>query len=318
MNKRLLLNLLMLIGVLVLIAVVVYKPGIDTPPENPPLTALDAGQITRMEIVRGEDDRLALERREDGWWIVGDPALPADPTQVNSLLRLLDTRPARSYPASELELAQLQLDPAQTTLRLDATELRFGGTDPLDNLRYVQLGDQVHLIQDNYQHILRGGQAQFASRKLLPEDAAITAIQLPDRRINKQADNGWSVEPAPENLSADAAQKLIDAWTHASALWVRKLQEMPDTKPVIIELADGRQIRFELHQAEGEALLARPDLGLQYQLPEESAKPLLELELALDLEEAPEENPEGAPDENVEGAPEATPGVEPAETSPQQ
>lgn len=318
MNKRLLLNLLMLIGVLVLIAVVVYKPGIETPPENPPLTTLDAGQITGMEIVRGEDDRLALERREDGWWIVGDPALPADPIQVNSLLRLLDTRPARSYPASELELAQLQLDPAQTILRLDATELRFGGTDPLDNLRYVQLGDQVHLIQDNYQHILRGGQAQFASRKLLPEGAVIAAIQLPEHRIDKQTGNGWSVEPAPEHLSADAAQKLIDAWTHASALWVRKLQEMPDTKPVIIELADGRQIRFELHQAEGETLLARPDLGLQYQLPEESAKPLLELELALDLDEAQEENPEEAPDETVEGASEAASEAEPTETSPRQ
>ena len=316
MNKRLLLNLLMLIGVLALIAVVVYKPGIEAPPKNPPLTDLDAEQVSRIEIARG-GDALTLERRDDGWWIVGDPALPADPIQVNSLLRLLDTRPARSYPASELDLAQLQLDPAQTTLRLDATELRFGGTDPLDNLRYVQLGDQVHLIQDNYQHILRGQQAQFASRKLLPDGATITAIQLPDRRISKQADN-WSVEPAPENLSADAAQKLIDAWTHASALWVRKLQEMPNTKPVIIELADGRQIRFELHQAEGETLLARSDLGLQYQLPEESAKPLLELELALDLEEASEENPEGAPDEKPDGAPEATSGVEPAETSPDQ
>ena len=317
MNKRLLLNLLMLIGVLALIAVVVYKPGIETPPENPPLTELDAEQITRMEIVRGTDT-LTLERRDDGWWIVGDPALPADPIQVNSLLRLLDTRPARSYPASELELAQLQLDPAQTTLRLDATELRFGSTDPLDNLRYVQLGDQVHLIPDNYQHILRGQQAQFASRKLLPDGATITAIQLPDRRIDKQADNGWSVEPAPENLSTDAAQKLINAWTHASALWVRKLQEMPDAKPVIVALADGRQIRFELHQAEGETLLARPDLGLQYQLPEESAKPLLELELALELEEAPEETPEEAPDETVEGASEGMSEDVPAGTPAEQ
>lgn len=290
MNKRLLLNLLMLIGVLALIAVVIYKPGIDAPVESPPLTAVDAGQITRIDIARA-DHELSLERRSDGWWISGDPAVPADPIQVQALLRLLETRPMRSYPAKELDLEQLQLAPAQTTVRFDSTELRFGVTDPLDNLRYVQLDDQVHLIQDNYQHILQGRRTQLTSRKLLPEDAVINAIQLPDRRLTRQEGGGWSVEPAPAKLSADAAQILIQAWTNANALWVRDYQPAPGGKPVVIELSDGRQISFELHEAEGETLLARPDLGVQYQMPEESAKPLLELETALTLEEVPEEAP---------------------------
>ena len=290
MNKRLLLNLLMLIGVLALIAVVVYKPGIEPPIENPPLTDLEAEQITHINITR-TDHELSLERRADGWWISGEPAAPADPIQVGALLRLLETRPVRSYPADELDLEQLQLAPAQITLKLDSTEFRFGATDPLDNLRYVQLGDQVHLLRDNYQHILQGQRSQFTSRKLLPEGAVISAIQLPDRTLTKQEQGGWSVEPAPEKLSADAAQKLIRAWTNASALWVRNYQPAPNGKPVLIDLADGRQIRFELHQAEGETLLARPDLGLQYQMPEESAKPLLELETAVELEEVPDEVP---------------------------
>jgi hypothetical protein len=290
MNKRLLLNLLMLIGVLALIAVVVYKPGIAPPVENPPLTNLDVEQINRIDITR-TDHELTLERRADGWWISGEPATPADPIQVGALLRLLDARPVRSYPASELDLEQLQLAPAQTTLKLDSTEFRFGATDPLDNLRYVQLGDEVHLLQDNYQHILQGQRAQFTSRKLLPEGAVISTIQLPDRTLARQEEGGWSVEPAPEKLSADAAQKLVQAWTNANALWVRTYQTAPNGKPVLIGLADGRQIRFELHQAEGETLLARPDLGLQYQMPEESAKPLLELETAVELEEVPDEAP---------------------------
>jgi hypothetical protein len=90
--------------------------------------------------------------------------------------------------------------------------------------------------------------------------------------------------------SADAPQILIDAWKNASALWVRSYQRAAGSKPVTVTLADGQTLVFELRQAEGETLLARPDLGLQYQLPEETAQPLLELappDKAPELEDAP-------------------------------
>lgn len=276
MSSRTLLNLLMLAAVLALVAVTVLKPGIEPEAENPPLTTLDSANVQRIEIERG-DTVLILERRDGGWWIAGEPTVPADPLQVDLLLRLPGERPLRSYAAADLDLVQLKLDPGQPRVRIDATEFAFGDTDPLEGLRYVRVGDRVHLIRDSYQSVLQGGRTQFTSRRLLPEGADIAALELPDLTLRKRDDGGWDVQPAPERLSADAPQQLIQAWQNASALWVRSYQPAGDRKPVTLTLADGTQLRFELRQAEGETLLARPDLGLQYQLPEESARPLLEL-----------------------------------------
>lgn len=285
MNQRVLLNLLLLIGVLALIAVVYFKPGIETPPTLPPLTTLDSDQIKRIDIVR-DKSTVTLERRDGSWWIAGDTPIAADPMQIESLLGLAGAVPERSYAVGELDLAKLKLAPPETTLRLDNTELQFGATDPLQGLRYVRIGDRVHMIMDRYQNILQGQRTQLASRKLLPVDADIVALELPGVKLAKN-DKAWTVEPANDKLSADAPQQLVDAWKNASALWVRSYQKAAGNKPVTVTLADGQKLVFELRQAEGETLLARPDIGLQYQLPEESAKPLLELA-------QPEEQPEAA------------------------
>ncbi len=284
MNSRLALNLFMLIGVLALIAVIFYKPGIEPPKEIPPLTALSRDQINKLEIVRANDG-LILERTQQGWQIAGTPPLAADKSQIEALLALAEARPERSYPASSLDLATLKLAPAQMTVRLNTTEIRFGDTDPLEGLRYVQIGEQVHLIMDNYQSILQGKRTQFASRRLLPDGANIVAVEVPNLKLSKQ-DSGWKIDPTPEKLSADAPQKLVQAWGTASALWVREYQPAA-SQPVSITLADGQRITFELRSGEGEYVLARPDLGVQYQLPEDVAVPLLKLE-------QPEVEPEAA------------------------
>ncbi len=277
MNSRLLLNFVLLIGVLVLIGVVFYKPGIEPPKEIPPLTTLTREQVAKIEIIR-DGNTVTLERVKNGWQVAGTVPLAADTTQVDALLALLDTRPQRSYAANTLDLAKLNLQPAQTTVHFNTTEIRFGNTDPLDDLRYVQLGDQVHLIMDSYQSILQSKRAQFASRKLLPTDADIVALELPKLKLTKQ-DKGWKMEPAPEKLSADAPQKLVQAWKNTSALWVRDYQKA-ESRSATITLADGQRIAFELRSSDGEYVLARPDLGVQYQLPEDMAKPLLELQQA--------------------------------------
>lgn len=275
MNTRLTLNLLMLIGVLALIAVVFYKPGIEAPKEVPPLTTLARDQVSKIEIVRA-DGGVTLERMKNGWQIAGAIPLAADVTQVDALLTLVETRPERSYAADTLDLAKLKLAPAQATARFDRTEIRFGDTDPLEGLRYVQIGKQVHLVMDSYQNILQGKRTQFASRRLLPDGANIAALELPKLKLTKQ-DKDWKVEPAPEKRSADAPNKLVHAWANASALWVRDYQKAA-SQPVSITLSDGKRIDFELRSSDGEYVLARPDLGVQYQLPEDMAKPLLELE----------------------------------------
>lgn len=277
MNKRLLLNLLMLITLLGLVALTVYKPGIDVPAENAPLTTLDSEQISRIDITRA-GSAVNLERRDNGWWVTNDIPVPADQNQVDTLLRLASLSPVRSYPATEFDPTQLHLEPALATLRLNDTELRFGDTEPLDNLRYVRVGDRISLISDNYQNMLQGTRTQFASRKLLSDTADIVGITLPNLKLSKPEAGTWLIEPEPERISADAAPKLVEAWATASALWVRNYQPSENSTPVSIDLADGQHIKFELRQNDRETVLARPDLGLEYNLVGYSAKALFELE----------------------------------------
>lgn len=277
MNKRLLLNLLMLITLLGLVALTVYKPGIDAPTENAPLTTLDSEQINHIDISRA-GGAVNLERRDNGWWVTNDIPVPADQNQVDILLNLASLSPVRSYPSTEFDPTQLHLEPALATLRLNDTELRFGDTETLDNLRYVRVGDRISLISDNYQNLLQGTRTQFASRKLLSDTAAIVGITLPNLKLTKPEGGTWLIEPEPERISADAAPKLVEAWATASALWVRNYQPSENSTPVSIDLADGQHIEFRLRQNDRETVLARPDLGLEYNLVGYSAKALFELE----------------------------------------
>lgn len=277
MNKRVILNIVMLTGVLILAAVTFYKPGIEPPADIAPLTDLDSNRVEHIRIVRS-DGSVSLERRGDGWWVSGDMPIPADQTQVNRLLQLTSLKPERSYPDTELDPAKLDLEPPLATLHFDDTELQFGDTDPLDHLRYVRVGDRISLIPDSVQNILQGTRTQFASRKLLPNKDEIVGITLPDLKLSKPKDGTWLIEPEPERISADAAPKLVNAWTTTSALWVRPYKPSQNSKPVRIDFADGSHIDFELRQNDRETVLARPDLALEYNLTEVSAKELFELE----------------------------------------
>jgi len=277
MNRRLLLNLVLLVAVAALIAVVYFEPGIEAPETLPALTELDDDAVTRIRVERA-DDVLELERRGEQWWVLGEPELPADPLQVDNLLRMTAATPRRSYTAADLDLQQLGLDPAPITVRFDDTAIGVGGTDPLEGLRYVRVGERVALIPDEFYNTLQGQRTQLASRRLLPEGADITALTLPERRLHKRDDGGWDIDPPLEGISADAAPKLVQAWQHASALWVSAYTPAEDATPVSVELADGTTIAFELRRSERGVELARADLRLQYNLPEVTANSLLELE----------------------------------------
>jgi len=277
MNRRLLLNLVLLIAVAALIAVVYFEPGIEAPETPAALTTLDRAAVTRIRVERA-DDALELERRGEQWWVLGEPELPADPLQVDNLLRMTAATPRRSYATTELDLKQLGLDPAPVTVRFDDTAIAVGGTDPLEGLRYVQVGGRVALIPDEYHNTLQGKRTQLASRRLLPEGADIIALALPERRLRQRDDGGWDIDPPLEGISADAAQKLVQAWQHASALWVSAYTAAEGATPVSVELADGTTIAFELRRSDRGVELARADLRLQYNLPEATANSLLELE----------------------------------------
>ena len=273
MNRRALLNLFLLAGVAALGVLAWLQPGLERAQPGP-LTPIDASAVSRIRIDRGNVS-IELRRTPHGWVLPGAPELPADRLQVGALLGLLSERPRRSYPADELDLAQAGLRPPLARLVFDGLKVAVGGTAPLEGLRYLQMDDRVYLVEDHYGPLVQGDRLQFVSRRLLPQGTRITALRLPGLRLEPSGTGGWQTEPAGA-LSGEEARARIEAWQTASAVWVKVLETLPEEGARIeIEMENAEPLRFLLARRNGEGVLVRPDLGLEYHLGSRQLEALL-------------------------------------------
>jgi len=283
MSKRNLLNLglLLLIGVLVLL--VIYEPGIDTPKENPRLLNIDRDAVKQIRIERQGQDTVELVRDESDKWQLTTPlAIGASDFRISSLLRITEQKSLGNYPADSERLARFGLEKPRATLTLNnKITIAFGDNTQLDQRRYVQIGDRVHLVSDTLYYHLIGAYTTFIRQELLPEGSSINALTLPELTVRWQEDR-WNVEPRPDEFSADQVTRLIDAWKLASAVQV-KPYDGKEGESITLELKDKEApIAFLLTARTPDLVLARPELGIQYHLAESSGVELLKLP---DLEE---------------------------------
>jgi hypothetical protein len=276
MSSRTLLNLALfcLAGLLTLI--VVYRPGIEPEPVPQPLTALSADGITRIQVTRTTREPLTFTRHVDTWVLEDSHALPASDLQIRALLALLQAPATRSYPADSLDLEALGLEPPQATLLLDDTRFDIGITEAVDKLRYVQTGDTVFLIPDQYQHLINADWSSFVERRLLPANTRITRLQLPEFTLSLTAANQWQLSPAGPEISTDALQSLVSNWEQATAFYVRRHQNKASGETITLEVSKTAEpVTFHIVAHTPELILARPELGIQYHLQGDMAQALL-------------------------------------------
>ena len=285
MGRRLLLNLL-LVAVAAGLALFIYlQPGKAPQPEPAAMSDIVADAVTTIRLTRQQAEPVAFSRRDGRWFIQAEPELPADAFQVNTVLALASATTDRQYPARDLDLASMGLSPAQATAVLDDTRFDIGTTDPLDKRRYVMTGNTVYLVPDRYQHLLNARYTNFVERRLLPTDATVTSLTLPQLSLTLTADNLWQLQPTDPAVSADAIRALVSAWENAQALYVREYTGEPG-EAVRTRLADSADsLDWVLLKTEADIVLARPDWGIQYHLPVEAGRKLLE------LTEIPQEQP---------------------------
>ena len=270
------LNLFLLLVVAVLGVLAWLRPGLEQPPPAR-ISTLDAAKVQQIRI-RHDDQTRALEREGDHWRLAGDPPVPADRFQVDTLLGLLAEVAVRSYDLSDLDTQAVGLEPPVAVIEFDGQPFRFGATEPLEGLRYLQVGQRIHLIDDRYGPLLRASRAQLASRRLLPPGTRLSAIILPGQRLERDAQGHWQLDPPRPALSADDIQQFVTAWEEARALWVRSVEDTADAgEAVQLRTASGEGIRFLIRRDDEGTALLRPALGLAYRLSEATAGELLTL-----------------------------------------
>jgi len=276
-NSRLLLNLGLLGLLVVLIFLVIYEPGLEKPAPPIKLTTLGADKISRLRIERAEHPEVVLEKHDKHWQITAPRRLYANDFYVDSLLRIVSATSHAQYPKTPLDLARFGLETPKLRLHLDDLVIAFGDTEPLNDRRYVLIGDVVHLTTDSYYYRLIGELTSFASTALLPPDAKLVEILLPDEMALRLTEAGWTITPERSDLSADAFTRLADEWRLARAARVKRYQQASDHGRAQLRLASGETVDYLIMAETPELILARPAIGMQYHLAADAAGRLLRL-----------------------------------------
>ncbi len=277
MKSRLWLNLVLLVSIAVLAAFVYFKPGIHKPKPSAILTKLQAADINSIKIERAGMPAVELARTGSGWQMTTPLKLRADQYLVKALLDSLHADVNSSFPAIQTNLGKYGLDPPRLRLWLNSTEFDFGDTEPIHNNRYVRTGEQIHLTGNLLYYRINHSPLWWASKRLLPEGAHVIGLQLPNTTLTLK--NGkWQLAPANPAISSDAIQTLVDNWKNTQAIGTAKIGTGKPQGEVAIELAGNSQpLRFAILQDPDFLILARPDLGLEYELDSGQRPGLLEL-----------------------------------------
>jgi hypothetical protein len=279
MLSRLLLNLGLLALVAVLGLLAFLEPGVAPPSPGLRIAELQAAEVEHIRIERSDAPAVRLERDGQGWRLREPVEVAANPFRIEAMLRVLTETSELRLDARELNLAEFGLEAPRVRLYLNELELAFGATAPLDGRRYLRIGDTVLLIADRHYPLLRGGVAELASPRLLPPQVRIRAIETADWRLARSGEARWALDPPRPELSADALPSLLQAWAHSEAVWLQDYtpaaEGLQDTVTVHIDGTDAA-LDFVLVAREPELILARPELGLQYHLADDTARRLLE------------------------------------------
>ena len=283
MGTRNLLNLALVACAIVLALIIYLKPGLEPVDAPQPLTrelaAIDANEIQIDRLTR---EPLSFRKRNEHWLLVsGETPLAAAEFQIKALLHVLQSNTLSSYPADTLDLAELGLQPPQASVTINDFKILFGITEALENRRYLQVNDTVFLVKDQYQHLINADWSNFVERKLLPAGLAITRLQLPGLQLQPGDDGQWQVSPERPGVSADAIQQLLDHWSTATALYVRRYDNTHSFETIHIEAgAEDAAVDFLITAHSPELVLARPELGIQYHLSSGMENTLLTLQEA--------------------------------------
>ncbi len=283
MQPKSLLNISLLL-ILALLLTITFWPGEEPAPAKATTVAgsLDNASINTITVTRRGYPGIVLHKKEQQW-ALQQPALPVKSHLISEILALLESESLISYPLDEIKPGQIGLKNPFLCIKYQQQSACFGERNPLNQLRYLQFGDKVHMIYDTLSHQLSGEAHDYVSLKLLPDDAQVTALTLEDDLVLKKSGGIWHLTPQPENHSADQLQQLISNWQQAQALMVAPYQTIDSEATLQVTLENQGTILFELISSDPELILARPELGIQYHLSEGSLGrltrlPILEIE----------------------------------------
>lgn len=257
MPRRLLINLVLLFCVIGLAVFLGTNKEQEIIEPDVTLTDIYPDSIHRIHIERRDLDDIIFQKQDDHWHMQSPFNLPANPSRINVMLKLLQAHSYDHFSAPDNDLTPYMLAVPAVSIVLNDTRIAFGDTNPLNKkLRYVLVKDTVHIINDSLFHQLQTSATFFLNQKLIPPGATIKAIHLPELTINNTGNGKIS----------GAHQQIIKAWMHVESVYVGKYEEIEPIDTIKLELTSGEIIEFIILSARPNLILARPDTGIKYHI----------------------------------------------------
>lgn len=186
MNKRQrdrwILNLALLIGIGVLLAVLL----LDEPDETDTTVLLSEylpQPITRLKIIREGKSDIEFYQENNHWFMRTPYQQRADSNVLDRLLNIAELEVVSSIKVSEVNTSDFGLQSPQARLLINNTELLFGDIQPVNKLRYLQIDQSIYLIADKHMAQMNTGSISYLDRYLVPQGSHIEKILFDGNNI---------------------------------------------------------------------------------------------------------------------------------------
>jgi hypothetical protein len=271
MFKKTLLNLAMLI-VFAALAAVIYLSD-EQGHELQKLTDINVDGINSIRIQHNNNHTNIIRQGDEQWHITQPVDIAANNFRINTILDLLNAPVHNQYPITEVDTTVTGLSASQTIVQFNDLKITFGIINPVTNLRYVSLNDQVYTIEDVYYPLLTSDYSALVSLNLLPADSTIEKIVLPQQTIYRDKNGQWR---STRDSNADSLTDIIQHWRHDQAFGVHRFMPRKQLGDVTVFLAGvTKPIKFTISDTDPWVILGRPDIDLEYHLEKEKQEGLL-------------------------------------------
>ena len=179
MNTRSLVNILLL-ALLVVLALAVYKRQTQSH-QLQQLVALQRDDITSISIPRAKGD-ISLIKTGSGWQMQSPYKLRAHAFRIDRLIDMATATVAKQYSTEGLDVEQYGINDHSTRVRFNDIVVRYGSINPVNHKRYVQVNNQLYLIDDELYPLINSQPSSFVDLALLDSQQKIKSIILPEIR----------------------------------------------------------------------------------------------------------------------------------------
>jgi hypothetical protein len=266
MNPRTTLNIVLVAAILAVGATLYLASNgeADKPQRTFAIVADAAENLRRIEIQRGREEPIVLERNDTLWRMKAPRAARLDQVQLGRVLDIARLRTSVRMAAEDL--ARFELDKPWAQIRFDQHEVDFGSTNALTQELYLRGGAHVYAVPRRHAAAVPSSAAKLLAHGLFALDERPVSFQFGHFSLRHDA-TGWHLAPHDPRLSQDDLVHWVEQWRLASSI-VTQPGSVPDrAESITIELRDSRTLKLSVLARAPSLVLLRHDELLEYHLP---------------------------------------------------